>query len=146
MSEESFTLIGGVPYYSDGVGTLATFNTPMGIGMDPNGNIFVADMYNHCIRKITNVQWYPTVSTFAGNQKSTAYRDGVGTSASFNLPTGIAVDTMGNVYVSSRNNRVRKISPQGSVTTIAGHSSYCPVNHIINSCMCYDRCGNFCII
>jgi DNA-binding beta-propeller fold protein YncE len=99
---------------------MATFNTPMGVGMDPSGKIFVADMYNHCIRKITKVESYPTVTTLAGGPKFNAFKDGVGSRASFHLPTGIAVDTIGNIYVSSRDNLIRKVSPRNDVTTIAG--------------------------
>lgn len=93
------------------------FDNPAGIAVDPAGNIFVADWANDLIRKITPAG---AVSTLAGNGTPGA-KDGVGDSASFYLPWGIAADTSGNLYVSdSYNNMIRKITPSGNVTTLAG--------------------------
>ena len=104
--------------YADGQGTNASFFSPRGIAIGSNGNLYVADLYNHRIRKIT-----PTgvVSTIAGS--SAGYADGEGTVAKFNRPYGIAVDSSDNLYVAdNKNHKIRKITPTGMVSTIAGTS------------------------
>jgi sugar lactone lactonase YvrE len=101
----------------NGAGMLASFYEPDGIAIDVAGNVYVADQYNNLIRKITP---QGLVSTLAGSGNAN-YVDGTGTGASFNHPTGVAVDITGNVYVAdSRNNRIRKITPAGVVSTLAG--------------------------
>jgi len=116
------TLAGsGTPAYADGTGTEASFYYPFGIAVDGSGNVFVADHFNHRIRKIS-----PTgvVSTLAGSG-TPAYADSTGIAASFNYPQGIALDGIGYVYVSDWfNNRIRKISPEGVVSTLAGSGNY----------------------
>lgn len=102
---------------ANGIGTNATFNQPFGVAVDASGNVFVADTYNHLIRKIT-----PTgvVSTLAGSG-IIGNSNGNGVAASFNHPFGIAVDATGNIFVAdSYNNLIRKITPIGEVSTIAG--------------------------
>ena len=102
---------------ADGKGLLASFNSPRGIAVDEKGNIYVADSGNNLVRKIT-----PSglVTTFAGSGKQGS-SNGQGILASFNSPSGIAVDEKGNIYVAdSGNNLVRKITPSGLVTTLAG--------------------------
>jgi hypothetical protein len=85
--------------------------------VDANGTAYVADYYDNRIRKITSDG---VVTTLAGNG-SGAFADGVGTSASFYHPRGVAVDAFGAVYVADySNSRIRKISSQGVVTTLAG--------------------------
>jgi IPT/TIG domain/NHL repeat len=104
---------------TDGSASIAEFNNPNGIAVDASGNVFVADRYNHAIRKIT-----PTgeVSTIAGG--TYGFADGIGINAKFNSPTDVAVDGLGNVYVADAgNNRIRKITATGVVTTIAGSTS-----------------------
>jgi gliding motility-associated-like protein len=101
---------------ADGNGTAAIFNLPVAIASDVSGNKYVADSYNHSVRKITPEG---IVTTFAGGTQG--YLDGSGTSAKFNSPQGIAVDGAGNIYVSDGNNyRIRKITPAGVVSTVAG--------------------------
>jgi len=98
--------------------TTAPFNGPTGVVVDAAGNVYVADNGNETIRKIT-----PTgvVSTFAGLTGSPGSTDGTGSSARFNSPFGIAVDAAGNVYVADRGNHtIRKITPAGDVSTLAG--------------------------
>ncbi|MDP1725808.1 MAG: PKD domain-containing protein [Bacteroidota bacterium] len=115
------TLAGdGINGYVDGAGNTARFNAPTGVAADLLGNIYVADQYNHVIRKITPGG---VVSTLAGNGTA-GYNDATGVLAQFNLPTGVAADALGNVYVADLNNhRIRKINPAGVVTTLAGSGS-----------------------
>ncbi|HTJ51941.1 MAG TPA: IPT/TIG domain-containing protein [Cyclobacteriaceae bacterium] len=112
------TLAGsGSADYADGTGTAASFNGPFGVAVDAVGNVFVADTYNHRIRKITVDG---IVSTLAGNGDSD-FADGTGTEARFSYPTGVAVDASGNVYVAEIGNyRIRKITAEGVVSTLAG--------------------------
>ena len=91
--------------FADGTGTAAQFNHPLGVAVDSEGNIYVADYGNHRIRKITPAG---VVSTLAGS--SAGHADGIGNTAQFNYPTGVAVDSSGNVYVADANNHlIRKI-------------------------------------
>ena len=79
--------------FANGVGTSASFYYPVGVAVDANGTAYVADTYNHRIRKITSAG---VVTTLAGSG-SGAFADGVGTSASFYNPYGVAVDASGTV-------------------------------------------------
>jgi len=102
---------------ADGQGTSASFNYPNALALDMSGNVYVADTWNHRIRKITA---NGTVTTLAGSG-SAGFADGQGTSASFSAPTAVAIDGTDNIYVADfSNNRIRKISPSGNVTTLAG--------------------------
>jgi sugar lactone lactonase YvrE len=106
--------------FLDGTGTAAKFNTPAGIAVDSSGTIYVADTYNNRIRKISSAG---SVSTLAGSGSSTSV-DGTGIGASFYNPTGLAVDSSGNVYVADYStHKIRKVSPAGVVTTLAGTGS-----------------------
>jgi sugar lactone lactonase YvrE len=96
------------------------FNSPQGLAIDGAGNIFMAEAQSNLIRKITP---NGVVTTFAGSGAA-ALVDGVGTAASFNRPQGVATDSNGNVYVADgSNNAIRKITPDGTVTTLAGSGS-----------------------
>jgi sugar lactone lactonase YvrE len=106
--------------FADGNATSARFLNPTAVAVDSSGNVFVADHFNHRIRKITSGG---VVTTLAGNGTA-GFADGNGTSAKFNYPCGIAVDVSGNVYVGDLlNNRVRKITSGGVVTTLAGNGT-----------------------
>jgi sugar lactone lactonase YvrE len=103
--------------YANGIGTSAKFFNPMGLAVDLSGNVYVADNNNHRIRKITPAG---VVTNLAGSGVA-GFADGTGTAAQFSRPNGITVDASGNVYVGdSANNRIRKITPSGVVTTFAG--------------------------
>jgi sugar lactone lactonase YvrE len=102
---------------TDGTGAAAGFNAPQGIATDSSGNVYVADGGSSQIRKITPAG---VVTTPAGSGRSGS-TDGIGAAASFNNPHGVATDSAGNVYVAdTANSTIRKITPAGEVTTLAG--------------------------
>ena len=104
---------------ADGTGTATSFIFNR-VAVDASGNVYVADMYNHKIRKITAAG---VVTTLAGIGSSGDV-DGAGTVAKFTMPTGVAVDASGNIYVAdSGTYKIRKITPAGVVSTFAGTSS-----------------------
>jgi hypothetical protein len=146
------TLAGdGTSAFADGVGTNARFSGPFGVCADTSESaIFVADINNHRIRKITPIG---VVSTLAGDgfkdsSGNGRWRDGVGVSASLCYPSGAAFDSMSDSIVVADycNNRIRKVSLNGVVTTLAGGAAgnfadgtgsgafllvcpFCPVTH-----------------
>jgi sugar lactone lactonase YvrE len=112
------TIAGSGEGYADGPAAEAQFNTPSGIAFDRDGNLLIADTSNNRIRKLSAD--YQTVSTVAGSGIA-GFKDGTANDAQFDGPIGIAVDGQGNVYVADTyNDRIRKIAPDGSVTTLAG--------------------------
>jgi hypothetical protein len=111
----------GVAGAFDGTGSNALFNAPTAIAVDSSGNLYVADTGNSTIRKISPSG---VVSTLAGFAGLTGDLDGTGSSARFSSPTGVAVDSSGNVYVSDTgNSAIRKISPAGVVTSLVGSAA-----------------------
>ena len=105
---------------TNGTGTAARFSVPFDVAVDSAGNVYVSDHGNHAIRKITPDG---VVTTLAGSG-SAGNSDGSGTAASFKFPTGVAVDSAGNVFVADTDNQViRQITPAGAVTTVAGKGS-----------------------
>jgi WD40 repeat protein/streptogramin lyase len=104
---------------ADGTGSTAHFSSFMnGLAVDGSGNVYVADTKNEAIRKITPDGVVTTLAGCAGKPGST---DGAGSAARFSNPSGVAVDRNGNVYVADRGNQsIRKITPEGAVTTFAG--------------------------
>jgi len=103
---------------ADGTGDAARFDFPSGVAVDSAGNIYVADQYNHTIRKVTPAG---VVTTLAGTARMTGSVDSTGSAARFSYPAGVAVDSAGNVYIGDQYNQtIRKITPAGVVTTLAG--------------------------
>ncbi len=117
--------VGGVietPGFNDGPALSARFFNPHGIDVDSVGNVYVADRFNHTIRKITTDGQVITLAGKAGVKGDT---DGPGNVARFNEPWGLCVDRFGNVFVAdTRNNKIRKITPSGNVTTFAGSGNF----------------------
>lgn len=103
---------------ADGTGTAARFSEPAGIAVANTGYVYVADSLNHAIRKITPEG---EVTTLAGAPGESGSSDGIGGSARFQWPKGLATDADDNIYVAdSANHTIRKITPSGVVTTLAG--------------------------
>jgi sugar lactone lactonase YvrE len=110
----------GVAGSVNATGTNALFNEPQGIALDANTNLYVADYGNDTVRVITPAGVVTTLAGLAGVPGSA---DGTGTSALFNEPQGVAVDGSTNVYVTdTANGTIRKITPGGTVTTLAGYA------------------------
>lgn len=113
-------------YFGDnGLATSAELNAPIAVALDSSGNLYIVDSGNDVIRKVTKSTG--KISTFAGIYGSFMYAGdgGAATSASFNVPYGIAVDSAGNVYVSDyKNHAVRKINTSGTISTVAGTGIY----------------------
>lgn len=106
--------------YANGPGSSAQFNGPAGIAVDTSGNAYVADLFNNRIRKIAPDG---TVSTFAGSGAG-GYANGAGTNAQFNNPDAVAISSSGMIYVGDGGQYIRKITPTGIVTTLAGSGTY----------------------
>jgi sugar lactone lactonase YvrE len=113
------TLTGnGTIGYVDGSLAYARFYAPQGIIIDGAGTTYIADLANNLIRKITAAG---VVSTLAGSG-TTGYTDATGIKAEFNNPCGLAFDLQGNIIVADRgNNLIRRVTPAGVVTTVAGN-------------------------
>jgi hypothetical protein len=108
----------------DGTGSNARFNGPVFVARDGAGNLFVSDIDDHTIRKMTLVETNWVVTTVAGAGGVAGSEDGAGSDARFNWPTGLTVDGAGNLYVvDGGNNTIRKVTPVGTnwvVTTLLG--------------------------
>ena len=114
----------GIAGYLDGASNVAKFNYPRGICIDANGNLFIGDSWNHRIRKIDvngNVTTLAGGGDTIGVQSQGNYKDANDTLARFNVPCGMSIDADGNLYVADAyNHRIRKVTPEGVVTTVAG--------------------------
>jgi NHL repeat len=103
---------------TDGAGAAARFSGPSGVATDTAGNVYVADLGNYTIRKITPAG---VVTTLAGSPGMEGSSDGTGAAAHFGSARSVAADSAGNLYVADQfNDTVRKITPAGAVTTLAG--------------------------
>lgn len=114
----------GVTNYSgdNGPATSAELNLPAAVAVDSSGNLYIADTYNNCIRKVNTSG---TITTVAGNGTEGYSGDnGPATSAELNWPMGVAVDSSGNIYIGdTNNNRVRVVNSGGTITTFAGNGT-----------------------
>ena len=100
------------------MGSAARFYCPSDVAVDSVSNVYVSDYFNETIRKVTPEG---EVTTLAGRPGRKGADDGTGSAARFHSPTGLAVDGAGNLYVAdSNNNTIRKVTPAGVVTTLAG--------------------------
>ncbi len=104
----------------DGARSIATFYGIQSLTVDPAGNLMVGEVGNHALRKISADG---TVSTVAGGDMVAAFADGQGAAAKFLDPQFVAADTKGNWYVSDKGDYIRKVTPQGTVTTLANVST-----------------------
>jgi gliding motility-associated-like protein len=141
------TLAGsGATGSNNGSALAATFNNPDGVTVDKAGNVYVADTKNNLIRKIAADG---TVSTFAGNGAA-GKTDGTGTATNFNYPTNLTIDALGNLYVADyKNNLIRKITPAGVVSTLAGSGATGSINGTFKAAsfngpiaLIFDNTGN----
>jgi len=126
---------------SDGTGSAAQFDGPDGMAADANGNLYVADYGNYTIRQVTSAGVVTTVAGLAG---TSGRADGVGSEAQFYGPTGVAVDKTGNLYVADVFT-IRKITPAGVVSTIAGFKEVAGTNDGIGSNARFNNLGQITI-
>lgn len=110
--------VNGEAGHLDGIGGNAVFNDPMGLARDAQGNVFICDARNHVIRKISSAG---VVTTLAGEPGVPGAINGVGNVARFRFPADLTISTVGDLYVAdSGNHCIRRIQPDGTVTTLAG--------------------------
>ena len=116
----------GAAGYLDAMGVAAQFNRPIGMAFDGAGNLYVTEDLNHTVRRITPGG---VVTTVAGVAGMPGFVNGIGAAVRFNRPRGIVCDATGTLFVSDySNNRIRKITPAGVVSTLAGSGAAGLVN------------------
>ncbi len=114
------TLAGGGGYSTNQAGSAARFALPLCVAVDSAGNVYVADSGNNSISKVTSAG---AVTTLAGRPGSFGTANGTGSAARFKQPSGVALDSSGNIYVADTlNHTIRKVTPTGVVTTLAGQA------------------------
>lgn len=108
----------GVAGYADGSGAAARFRGNGGLAVNKAGDLFVSDWDNFVVRRISPAG---VVSTFAGTAGASGSLDGTGAAARLGNPNGLAIDAAGNLFLADwSNHTVRRITPAGVVTTLAG--------------------------
>jgi len=113
--------LAGTPGSDDGVNAAARFRSPASVAVDSDGTLYISDFGNNTIRKLSPSGNDWVVTTFAGSPGNAGSADGQGSLARFNQPQGLAVDATHQVYVAdSANSTIRRITPAGFVSTIAG--------------------------
>lgn len=112
--------IGGLSGYSGdgGPATNALLNGPQAVTVDPAGNVFIGDTYNCRVREINAATGI--INTVAGTGNCAFTGDGLATANGVGYPQGVAVDANDNLFISDYNQRVRWVSPNGIMTTVAG--------------------------
>jgi len=115
---------GNAGFAGDGGAALgAELNDPAGVALDSQGNLYIADFYNSRVRRVAPSG---VISTVAGNGTIGSYGDGgPATAAALSLPTGVAVDQAGNLYIADGGaGLVRKVTATGIISTVAGNGTY----------------------
>lgn len=112
----------GVVLGDGGSATSASLKLPAALALDSNGSIYIADKANNSIRKVDTMG---NITAFAGTGTAGLFGDGaLAAKAQLNSPSGVAVDTYGNVYIADTlNNRIRKVNKAGKITTVAGNGT-----------------------
>ncbi len=129
----------GVTGSADGTGTAATFRCPTGLAIPASGDLYVTDMANHTIRKVTPDG---VVTTFAGTAGVPGSADGQGAAARFSSPFALAADSQGNLLVVDQGNlKIRKITPAGVVSTFAGSGAWGGANGAAGEASFYNPAG-----
>jgi sugar lactone lactonase YvrE len=112
----------GTVFGDGGAATNAAINYSASIAVDASGNLFIADQKHNRVRKVNS---NGIITTFAGSgNPSYSGDEGAATNATLNGPTGVALNTSGDLFIADRqNNRIRKVSTNGTITTVAGNGS-----------------------
>ncbi|MCC4594078.1 NHL repeat-containing protein [Xanthomonas campestris pv. phormiicola] len=133
------TLAGdGTAGFRDGPAAQARFNGPMGVAVDAQGRVYVADTYNDRIRVIERDG---QVRTLAGGERP-GYADGMGAEARFDTPTDLKVDRAGVLWIADlRNDAIRQLLPDGRVVTLAGASEASPLARPLSLGLTFDGHG-----
>jgi sugar lactone lactonase YvrE len=125
----------------DGQAPYAQLNDPSEVAVDSAGDLFIVDSGNHCIRKITPDRLITTVA--GGNVKGKSFLggdNGPATSAKLQNPSGAALDSVGNLYIADQgNHRIRKVTPAGIISTIAGGGLKSPKDEVLAASASLER-------
>jgi sugar lactone lactonase YvrE len=96
-------------------------DSPYGVAVDTSGNLYIADWFNHRIRKVDT---FGTINTIAGTGTASYSGEGVATEQDLQYPRDVSLDTLGNIYIADTDNhRIRKVDTSGMISTVAGNGS-----------------------